>query len=49
MNELLDDAKAQEALEAKALNEVGAEKARVVAGGKNELIRKQFEEEQRKT
>ena len=51
MNELLDDAKkAQEALEAKALNEVGAgEKARVVAGGKkNELIRKQFEEEQRK-
>lgn len=51
MNELLDDAKkAQEALENKALNEIGAgKKARVVAGGKkNELIRKQFEMEQQR-
>ena len=52
MDELLSDAKkAQEALEDKALKEVGAgEKARIVAGGKkNELIRKQFEVEQQKT
>ena len=51
MDELLSDAKkAQEALEDKALKEVGAgEKARIVAGGKkNELIRKQFEVEQQK-
>ena len=51
MDELLSDAKkAQDALEDKALKEVGAgEKARIVAGGKkNELIRKQFEVEQQK-